>query len=249
MLSITQTTPNGRKAPAPSAPASGDDDEEKESNVAPPSSNLSIRNETSSLSKKKLFGSNYNIYQQQAHDTLLNINNNLERYIKPRQQLIFMLMWVVVIFYVCVFPVKLWWIFLIVMGKSLNIRLREFWYIQITLRILFYTNCSINPILYNCLSKKFRNSFRRILGRCGCKSGTAANNGGGGTTIDEDGNTTTINKTNNTVHYNTASDTSTSLSDKRNRLDAKNVFVNKNRNELKMNSTIHESIKLKSLNK
>jgi hypothetical protein len=227
-----------------------EDEEEKDSNAAAPGSNVSsMRNETSSLSKKKLFGSNYNLYNQQQPaysiasqtENLLSINNNLERYIKPRKQLIFMLMWVVVIFYVCVFPVKLWWIFLIVMGKSLHIRLREFWYIQITLRILFYTNCSINPILYNCLSKKFRNSFRRILGQCGKKAGSGPASGN----IDDDGNTTINNNT--SMCYNTASGAGLSAAEKRNRLDAKNVFINNNRNELKMNRTIHESIKLKSV--
>lgn len=47
-----------------------------------------------------------------------------------------------------------------------NLQLREYWYISITMRILFYTNSSINPILYNCLSKKFRQSFLKMLDGC-----------------------------------------------------------------------------------
>lgn len=40
---------------------------------------------------------------------------------------------------------------------------RYYWYINITARIFFYLNSSINPILYNCLSKKFRSSFKKLL--------------------------------------------------------------------------------------
>ena len=153
---------------------------------------VSSGNSELSVNKKKLFGSNYNLYQQQQQqhqqnaqsENMLSINNNLERYIKPRQQLIFMLMWVVVIFYVCVFPIKVWWITLMLIGNTQYIRrlkLREYWYISITLRILFYTNSTINPILYNCLSRKFRQSFKRILyifvqKRGGKSQNSAANN-------------------------------------------------------------------------
>lgn len=43
------------------------------------------------------------------------------------------------------------------------IQLREYWIINITLRILFFTNSFINPILFNCLSTKFRRGFRHVF--------------------------------------------------------------------------------------
>lgn len=85
------------------------------------------------VNTKKLFGSTYTLYQAQQQQqrrgsnttasattttnnstcipsvNTLNINSNLDRYVRPRQQLIFMLMCVVIIFYVCVFPIKIWW--------------------------------------------------------------------------------------------------------------------------------------------
>ena len=42
-------------------------------------------------------------YQNEAR---LSINSNLEKYIKPRKQLITMLMYVIIVFYVCLYPLK-----------------------------------------------------------------------------------------------------------------------------------------------
>ena len=100
------------------------------------------------------------------NETLLNINYDIDKYIKPRKQLIVMLMWIIVIFYVCLFPLKIWHLILFFFGHRPAflrvIQLRQYWYISITCRILFYANSSVNPILYNCLSKKFRDSFKRL---------------------------------------------------------------------------------------
>ena len=41
-------------------------------------------------------------------EKLINISSELERYIKPRKQLISMLMCVIIVFYVCLFPLKIW---------------------------------------------------------------------------------------------------------------------------------------------
>lgn len=43
------------------------------------------------------------------------------------------------------------------------IQLREYWLINITLRIFFFTNSFINPILFNCLSTKFRRGFKNVF--------------------------------------------------------------------------------------
>ena len=123
---------------------------------------------------------------------LLSINSDLQKYIKPRRQLIKMLMCVIIVFYICFFPLKIWVLILMFFGSRpwfLNIiQFNQYWYVSITCRIFFYANSSLNPvskillshlgtiflnlvylilnfskILYNCLSKKFRGSFKRLF--------------------------------------------------------------------------------------
>ena len=89
--------------------------------------------------------------------------NHLEKIMKPRRQLIFMLMSVIIVFYVCVYPIKMLSLILVFYRLNTLISDRVLNYIVMVCRILFYMNSSINPILYNCLSKKFRASFRNLL--------------------------------------------------------------------------------------
>ena len=77
---------------------------------------------------------------------------NLEKYIKPRKQLILMLIYVILAFYLCLFPLKLWNIIYMLIGHKRSftqvIKLRHFWYINILARVFFYINSSINVLLY-----------------------------------------------------------------------------------------------------
>ena len=93
-------------------------------------------------------------------------NNYLEKYIKQRRQVVFMLMCVLCTFYICLFPLKLWSL-VIMFGSNWRgffsfIGFKRYWYINVTVRNFFYLNSSINPILYNCLSQKFRKSFKKL---------------------------------------------------------------------------------------
>jgi hypothetical protein len=105
---------------------------------------------------------------------MLSKANDLDaKYIKPRKQLIRMLKGVIIVFYVCLFPLKTWNMFYMFFGHlqwfQEIITLRRYFYINITTRILFYGNSMMNPILYNCLSTKFRKGFRKLaVIRC-CK--------------------------------------------------------------------------------
>ena len=82
--------------------------------------------------------------------TLLNINSDLQKYIKPRRQLIKMLMCVIIVFYICFFPLKIWVLILMFFGSRPwflgVIKFNHYMYINITCRILFYANSSLNPV-------------------------------------------------------------------------------------------------------
>ena len=98
---------------------------------------------------------------------VININNKLGKYVKQRKQIIGMLVTLIAVFYICLFPLRIWNLVLIFFGNNSNflryIGLRQYWYISISTRILFYLNSSINPILYNWFSKKFRKTFRKVV--------------------------------------------------------------------------------------
>lgn len=96
-----------------------------------------------------------------------NFNNKLSKYVRQRKRIIAMLVTLIAVFYVCLFPLKIWNLILILVGSepyfTRAIRLRQYWYINVFCRILFYLNSSINPILYNWFSKKFRINFRKFV--------------------------------------------------------------------------------------
>nr|QVK45670.1 G protein-coupled receptor [Proales similis] len=83
-----------------------------------------------------------------------------DKHVKQRKQLILMLICVILAFYICLFPLKIWNLVLMygtsIEGFFKSLEYNHYWFINITTRIFFYLNSSINPILYNCLSKKFR---------------------------------------------------------------------------------------------
>jgi hypothetical protein len=94
-------------------------------------------------------------------------NANLQKYIKQRRQIVAMLICVLSAFYLCIFPIKIWSL-VMMFGSNIprfyaQIGLNNYWFINITVRIFFYLNSCINPLLYNCLSLKFRESFKRLL--------------------------------------------------------------------------------------
>lgn len=108
--------------------------------------------------------------QQAVLENLLQTQTSkrtyLEKHIKQRRQLIFMLMCVLFTFYICLFPLKIWNLTIMfgsrIPGFFQRIGFKTYWFINITVRFFFYLNSSINPILYNFLSKKFREGFKRL---------------------------------------------------------------------------------------
>lgn len=118
------------------------------------------------IDHQKMSGSQTNISFSNRND-FINRKNVVEKQIKQRRQVIRMVMSVLIVFYVCLFPLKTWNIILMnassTKGFFQKLGYNQYWFINITTRIFFYTNSSINPILYNFLSKKFRKSFKKLL--------------------------------------------------------------------------------------
>jgi hypothetical protein len=118
---------------------------------------------------KTLSSINFLNEQSKTNVNCETANKNLEKFIRQRQKLIFMLMCIICVFYICLFPLKIWNLVIMVGSKVFNnaifrnLQYKHYWIINITTRIFFYINSSINPILYNFLSKKFRRSFGRIF--------------------------------------------------------------------------------------
>jgi hypothetical protein len=85
---------------------------------------------------------------------------------KTRRQVVYMLISIKVLFFVCMLPFRVFSIFLIYTPtKRLeDLGLEGYLNILCFCRIMFYMNSAGNPIMYNVLSTKFREAFKRALG-------------------------------------------------------------------------------------
>ncbi|XP_064630052.1 QRFP-like peptide receptor [Lineus longissimus] len=85
---------------------------------------------------------------------------------KTRRQVVYMLISIKVLFFVCMLPFRVFSIFMIYtpMDKLADLGLEGYLNILCFSRIMFYMNSAGNPIMYNVLSTKFRNAFKRALG-------------------------------------------------------------------------------------
>nr|XP_006816750.1 PREDICTED: neuropeptides capa receptor-like [Saccoglossus kowalevskii] len=85
---------------------------------------------------------------------------------RMRKRVVYMLITVVILFFVCLLPqrvVSLWFKY----GSTdqhMELGVERVYTLVIVCRILTYVNSSINPIIYNIMSSKFRDAFLRILG-------------------------------------------------------------------------------------
>lgn len=100
------------------------------------------------------FDSNYN-------KTLMN------KHVKKRQQLIIMLFIILLTFYICIFPLKIWNMLnlfaYMINGFYQKIGFKIYWILNVACRAFYYTNSAINPIVYSFLSKKFLYSFKNLI--------------------------------------------------------------------------------------
>lgn len=99
------------------------------------------------------------------------INQSADRYskkiLKERRQMIQLMLVVVVMFFFCLVPQRAISLWLIFASKShiMSLKLEGYLLLKTFPRVLVYMNSAINPIIYNFVSTKFRNSFANLL--CG----------------------------------------------------------------------------------
>lgn len=95
---------------------------------------------------------------------------------RARKQVVLMLGAVVLSFFVCLLPFRVFTLFVILVPEE-HWRAFSFEYYYILLyfcRVMLYLNSAVNPILYNLMSSKFRQGFRRVYCCCardGCLVG------------------------------------------------------------------------------
>ncbi|XP_014242111.1 growth hormone secretagogue receptor type 1-like isoform X1 [Cimex lectularius] len=85
---------------------------------------------------------------------------------RARKQVVLMLGTVVLSFFTCLFPFKVFTLWVIIVPREYNMRLgvERYYNILYFCRIMHYLNSAINPILYNLMSSKFRHGFKRLIG-------------------------------------------------------------------------------------
>lgn len=93
------------------------------------------------------------------------IGNSRTNGLKGNNQVIKMLALVVVVFAVCWLPYRA----MVMYNSFSKVKWAPDWYIFFS-KTMIFINCAINPILYNHMSKKFRNAFRRLFSSTSCLS-------------------------------------------------------------------------------
>ncbi|XP_026815404.1 growth hormone secretagogue receptor type 1-like [Rhopalosiphum maidis] len=91
---------------------------------------------------------------------------------RARRQVVLMLATVVLSFFVCLLPFRVFtmWIILVPEHTFLDLGLKHYYIILYTSRVMVYLNSAVNPILYNLMSSKFRRGFCKLC-RSQCGSG------------------------------------------------------------------------------
>ncbi|XP_054715523.1 QRFP-like peptide receptor [Uloborus diversus] len=90
-----------------------------------------------------------------------------ESQMRARRQVVCMLVAVVLSFFVCLMPFRIFTVWIIITSPEdvASIGMENYYSLLYFCRLLLYANSALNPILYNVISSKFRNSVIRLL-RC-----------------------------------------------------------------------------------
>ncbi|KAF8767951.1 Orexin receptor type 2 like protein [Argiope bruennichi] len=102
---------------------------------------------------------------------LMKSNKMLERsneatQMRSRKQVVIMLVAVIVSFFLCLLPFRVFTIWLIFSSQEdiINLGMETSYTLMYICRLLIYINAALNPIIYSAISSKFRNFFFRLLG-------------------------------------------------------------------------------------
>lgn len=89
--------------------------------------------------------------------------------VRARKQVVAMLVTVVVSFFLCLLPFRLFTVWIIWAPSELVLDTKNGHYYNIlfSCRVMLYLNSAVNPILYNLMSSKFRHGFKNLLPLCG----------------------------------------------------------------------------------
>lgn len=99
---------------------------------------------------------------------------------RARRQVVLMLATVVLSFFVCLLPFRVFtmWIILVPEHTFLDLGPHHYYVILYASRVMVYLNSAVNPILYNLMSSKFRRGFCKLCrSRCGGCAGGADDDG------------------------------------------------------------------------
>lgn len=92
----------------------------------------------------------------------LVLNKHIDNYsIRARRQVILMLGTVVLSFFLCLIPFRIFifWIIVVPEENVFKLGVEKYYNILYFCRIMVYLNSAVNPILYNLMSSKFRHGF------------------------------------------------------------------------------------------
>lgn len=92
----------------------------------------------------------------------LVLNKHIDNYsMRARRQVILMLGTVVLSFFLCLIPFRVFtlWIIIVPEENVVHLGMERYYNILYFCRIMVYLNSAINPILYNLMSSKFRTGF------------------------------------------------------------------------------------------
>ncbi|XP_023222988.1 growth hormone secretagogue receptor type 1-like [Centruroides sculpturatus] len=85
---------------------------------------------------------------------------------RARTQVVFMLIAVVLSFFFCLLPFRIFIIYVMLTSSEQlqSLGMEAYYCLLYFCRLMLYTNSALNPILYNVISSKFRESFLRLIG-------------------------------------------------------------------------------------
>jgi hypothetical protein len=104
--------------------------------------------------------------QLMADPVMMAVKESESSNTRARKQVVLMLGTVVLLFFICLIPFRvftLWFIF-VSPEQVHSLGVEGYYNILYFCRIMLYLNSAINPILYNLMSSKFRNGFKRVCG-------------------------------------------------------------------------------------